>query len=154
MTIANIPVTCLADTRDKLGEGCFWDAAAAVASYRQRRGLPFKDPDPDELWVTVAESVAGFQGRILRVARQERAGDRFGGRLRSVRQFLFPIETLPGRPGPLGKLPGVKQDFVAVGLFHQVPRGHPRRLDLDLQGSPQLSFHTVPAVQSAMSEKP
>jgi len=28
MKIANIPVTCLADTRDRLGEGCFWDAAA------------------------------------------------------------------------------------------------------------------------------
>ena len=26
MRMANIPVTCLADTRDKLGEGCFWDA--------------------------------------------------------------------------------------------------------------------------------
>ncbi|MFT3987992.1 SMP-30/gluconolactonase/LRE family protein [Aestuariivirga sp.] len=26
MTIYNIPVTCIADTRDKLGEGCLWDA--------------------------------------------------------------------------------------------------------------------------------
>ena len=27
MTIPEIPVTCLVDSRDKLGEGCFWDAA-------------------------------------------------------------------------------------------------------------------------------
>jgi sugar lactone lactonase YvrE len=27
MTISEIPVTCLVDSRDKLGEGCFWDAA-------------------------------------------------------------------------------------------------------------------------------
>ncbi len=27
MTISNIPVTCLLDSKDKLGEGCFWDAA-------------------------------------------------------------------------------------------------------------------------------
>lgn len=26
MNVTEIPVTCLADTRDKLGEGCFWDA--------------------------------------------------------------------------------------------------------------------------------
>ena len=25
--ITEIPVTCLLDTQDKLGEGCFWDAA-------------------------------------------------------------------------------------------------------------------------------
>ncbi|MCX7345758.1 MAG: SMP-30/gluconolactonase/LRE family protein [Alphaproteobacteria bacterium] len=27
MTITEIPVTCLVDSKDKLGEGCFWDAA-------------------------------------------------------------------------------------------------------------------------------
>ena len=27
MTITEIPVTCLVDCKDKLGEGCFWDAA-------------------------------------------------------------------------------------------------------------------------------
>ena len=27
MTITGIPVTCLVDCKDKLGEGCFWDAA-------------------------------------------------------------------------------------------------------------------------------
>ena len=27
MIITEVPVTCIADTRDKLGEGCFWDAA-------------------------------------------------------------------------------------------------------------------------------
>ncbi|MFO1120869.1 MAG: SMP-30/gluconolactonase/LRE family protein [Hyphomicrobiales bacterium] len=27
MTVTEIPVTCLMDSRDKLGEGCFWDAA-------------------------------------------------------------------------------------------------------------------------------
>jgi len=26
MTIATIPVTCLIETKDKLGEGCFWNA--------------------------------------------------------------------------------------------------------------------------------
>jgi L-arabinonolactonase len=28
MTITRIPVTCLVEAQDKLGEGCFWDAAA------------------------------------------------------------------------------------------------------------------------------
>ena len=28
MKITEIPVTCLVDARDKLGEGCFWDAAS------------------------------------------------------------------------------------------------------------------------------
>ena len=27
MKITEIPVTCLIETKDKLGEGCFWDAA-------------------------------------------------------------------------------------------------------------------------------
>lgn len=28
MKITEIPVTCLVEAQDKLGEGCFWDAAA------------------------------------------------------------------------------------------------------------------------------
>ena len=27
MKISDTPVTCLVDSKDKLGEGCFWDAA-------------------------------------------------------------------------------------------------------------------------------
>lgn len=30
MRVTEVPVTCLADCRDKLGEGCFWDAEAQV----------------------------------------------------------------------------------------------------------------------------
>ena len=30
MKITEIPVTCLLETQDKLGEGCFWDAAAQM----------------------------------------------------------------------------------------------------------------------------
>lgn len=39
---------------------CFWDAVAAVAGHRQRRGLPFQSSDLEDLRVTVAESIAGF----------------------------------------------------------------------------------------------
>lgn len=50
-SLRNLPLTVL---------HCFWDAAAAVAQYREARGEKAEAPDLEDLRALLSESVAGF----------------------------------------------------------------------------------------------